>query len=155
MAESSRFLPDTNTWLALALSGHPHHALARQWLDAVDDRSEIILCRAVQQSLLRLLTTAAVFAPLGDDPLTNREAWAVADAFAADARVSVAIFEPAAVSSGWREFSSLGTSSPKVWMDAYLAAFALRSDATLVTNDRAFAGFQGLRSLILGQAAAS
>lgn len=73
-------LPDTSVWLALTLSGHPHHEAAREWLDGARTGESVLMCRATQQSLLRLLTTAALFRPLGDDPLTNLEAWAVVDA---------------------------------------------------------------------------
>lgn len=56
-------LCDVNVWLALALSGHAQHSAARQWFDSIDGSGEVLFCRATQQSLLRLLTNAAVLAP--------------------------------------------------------------------------------------------
>lgn len=144
-----RYLPDTNIWLALTLSGHPHHDIARTWFEALDDSAELLLCRSTQQSLLRLLTTAAVFTPLQSDPLSNAEAWAVNDALLSDDRVTLVSLEPPALAAQWREFSALPTPSPKRWMDAYLAAFARASDAWLVTNDLAFRSFESLEVFVL------
>jgi predicted nucleic acid-binding protein len=39
--------------------------------------------------------------------------------------------------------------SPKVWNDAYLAAFAQAAAFDLVTFDRAFAQFKGVASTVL------
>lgn len=145
-----RYLPDTNVWLALALSGHPQHDLARRWWDGVEGRGSVLMCRATQQSVLRLLTTAAVFVPLGDQPLTNTEAWAVVDALAADDRVVTVSIEPSRTPLLWREYSSVPASAPKTWMDAYLAAFSRAADATLVTVDGAFRSYAELDLLLLG-----
>lgn len=41
------------------------------------------------------------------------------------------------------------TASPKLWMDAWLAAFAIQSGCQFVTIDRSFAKFDGLNALIL------
>ena len=68
-------LPDSNIWLALALSFHEFHDAALDWLDGEKSEGELLFCRSTQQSFLRLLTTAAVFSPFGNPPLTNAEAW--------------------------------------------------------------------------------
>ena len=145
-----RYLPDTDVLLALALSGHPHHQAAAAWLDGVDDRDDVLMCRATQQSLLRLLTTAAVFAPFEEEPLTNTEAWAVSDALLADLRFSLVDVEPPGTLAGWRQHSSRPSPSPKVWMDAYLAAFAQAAGARLVTNDVAFRAYPRLDVVLIG-----
>ena len=46
----------------------------------------------------------------------------------------------------WRQSAALDSASPKVWMDAYLAAFAITGGLRLVTLDRDFRNFvvQGL-----------
>jgi predicted nucleic acid-binding protein len=44
-----------------------------------------------------------------------------------------------------------GTASPKLWMDAYLAAFALAGRYSMVTTDAAFRQFRGLDLLVLRQ----
>ena len=88
-------LCDGNVWLALALSGHVHQPAAREWLDSIEEPEPVLFCRATQQSLLRLLTTAAVLAPYENPPLTNDEARAAYEAFAADDRIALAAKEPA------------------------------------------------------------
>ena len=136
-------LPDVNIWLALALSGHSHHQVARIWLDEQDAPGSIFFCRTTQQGLMRLLTTAEVLAGYGIPPLTNREAWAVVESFMEDERITFAN-EPAGVEKAWKILAIRDSNSPKLWMDAWLAAFALCADCTMVTTDKAFRQFKGL-----------
>ena len=49
----------------------------------------------------------------------------------------------------FQEFSSRGRRSPKVWADAYLAAFAKVSGLTLVTFDRAFRNLAAVHVTVL------
>jgi uncharacterized protein len=142
-------LCDSNVWLALALSGHSHHAPARSWLDTVDEPASILFCRATQQTLLRLLTNAAVLAPYGNPPLSNAEAWEAYDAFASDDRIAFKAEEPAGFESRWRDYALADRASPKVWMDAYLAALARTGGYRMVTTDAAFRQFQGLDLVLL------
>ena len=141
-------LPDTNLWLALTLSKHTHHTSARQWLELQTTPDSICFCRSTQQSFVRLLTTAAVLNPYGIDPLQNHKAWAAYEAFVADDRI-VFRDEPPGLETIWKKLGARRTSSPKLWMDAYLAAFALAAGAQLVTTDTAFAQFSGLDAVIL------
>lgn len=142
-------LCDSNVWLALALSAHVHHAAARDWLDTIDEPATILFCRATQQALLRLLSNAAVLAPYGNPPLTNRESWAAYEALLADDRIVMRADEPTGIESRWNELAARDTASPKLWVDAYLAAFALTGGYRLVTNDAAFRQFDGLDLLLL------
>ncbi len=144
-------LCDSNVWLALALSCHVHHSTALRWFRGVARANAVLFCRATQQALLRLLTNSAVLAPYGNSPLTNAEAWAAYEAFAADDRVTLA-GEPKHLEPQWRQFAARDTSSPKLLMDAYLAAFAIAAGARLVTTDAAFRQFAGLDLLVLGPA---
>ena len=82
-------LCDSNIWLALALSGHIHHAAARDWLGTVDEPGSILFCRATQQTFLRLLTNPAVLAPYGNPPLTNSQAWVAYQALVSDDRIAL------------------------------------------------------------------
>jgi toxin-antitoxin system PIN domain toxin len=143
-------LCDSNVWLALALSKHVHYGSTREWLDTVQEAASILVCRAIQQSFLRLLTSSSVLSPYGNPPLTNREAWAVYEALLADDRIVFRADEPPGVESLWRAFAVRGTASPKLWMDAYLAALALAGGHQMVTTDAAFRQFRGLDVLILG-----
>jgi toxin-antitoxin system PIN domain toxin len=141
-------LLDSNIWLALAFPAHDSHTAAVEWLKTQSRDSRLLFCRSTQQSVLRLLTTAAVHAPLGDQPLTNMEAWSVVEGFLANPRIALAP-EPSGLETHWKRFAATSTTSPKLWMDAYLAAFAAAGGYTLVTTDRAFRQFDGIELVLL------
>jgi uncharacterized protein len=141
-------LLDINIWLALALSGHSHHQAAREWLDEQDAPSSIFFCRATQQGLVRLLTTAEVMANYSLPPLSNREAWAVVESFMEDDRFAF-LNEPAAVEETWKSLAIRDSNSPKLWMDAWLAAFAMSAGCQMITTDKAFAQFRSLDLLVV------
>jgi uncharacterized protein len=140
-------LVDSNVWLALTLSKHVLHPAARDWMEGVD-RREAAFCRATQQSFLRLLATAAVLAPYGVPPLTNSAAWSAYEGFRADERAAW-LAEPPDLERHWKKFARGPNASPKLWMDAYLAAFAIAGGHQLVTTDKAFRQFKGLDVLVL------
>jgi toxin-antitoxin system PIN domain toxin len=142
-------LCDVNVWLALALEHHQHHAATRRWFEGVATPHSVLFCRATQQSLLRLLTTAAVFAPFDLAPLTNRAAWAAFDAFRADDRVALHTDEPRDLDRLWKRYAVFDVPSPKRWMDAYLAAFAAAAGWRIVTTDRDFQQFAELDVVVL------
>ena len=73
---------------------------------------------------------------MNDKPLTMTEACAVYDWLFEDDRICF-MPEPAAIEDEFREVARLATASPKLWADAYLAAFARVAGATLVTFDQA------------------
>ncbi len=141
-------LLDTNLWLALSLSKHTHHAAVMAWLDEENEPDSLLFCRATQQSFLRLMTTTGVLAAFGNEPLSNAEAWAAYEAFIADDRI-VFHAEPPRLDAAWKKLAARRTSSPKLWMDAYLAAFAFAAGAQLVTTDKAFTQFPGLDVRVL------
>lgn len=144
-------LCDSNVWLAIALSKHTFHAAARTWLDGVDEASSILFCRATQQSFLRLLTSEAVTRAYGNAPLTNRQAWRAFETLLDDDRIRLRTDEPEGLESTWKRLAIRGdATSPKLWMDAYLAAFAVASGARLATTDHAFRAFSGLDVLVIG-----
>jgi uncharacterized protein len=143
-------LADSNIWLALALSKHEFHGAARTWL-AQRRPHEALFCRSTQQSFLRLLTTKAVLAPYRIPPLVNKAAWSVYDGLRADERISW-LEEPQGVESQWKKLASIAKASPKLWMDAYLAAFAIAGGHQLVTTDTGFKQFNGLDLLVLSKA---
>lgn len=137
-------LCDSNVWLALALSGHAHHGVAREWFEGVEAASSVFFCRATQQTFLRLLTNAAVLGPYGNPPLTNAHAWEAYDALLADDRIAFRTEEPTGIEAQWKRFARRNTASPKLWMDAYLAAYALTCGYRMVTTDAAFKQFGGI-----------
>lgn len=143
-------LCDVNVWLALVTSAHVHHPAAKAWLGTIEGRGSVVLVRSVQQAFLRLLTTGAFFAGYGLPPLTGRAAWDVVDALTADERVTLRLDEPPAAGAWWRANTTRDSASPKLWMDAWLAAFAVAAEYRLVTTDRAYRQFDALDLLILG-----
>jgi len=144
-------LCDSNVWLALALSKHSHHIVARQWLATIEAPVSVLFCRATQQTFLRLLSNATVLAAYGNPPLTNRQAWSAYETLLKDDRITFRGDEPAGLEPLWKELAVRGTASPKLWMDAYLAAFALAGQYRMVTTDAAFRQFLGLDLLVLEQ----
>ncbi|MGH2607678.1 MAG: TA system VapC family ribonuclease toxin [Tepidiformaceae bacterium] len=146
----NEFLGDASVWVALALEPHVHHKVAREWLEGVEQAGSVLFCRATQQSFLRLLTTSALMAPHDIAPLTNESAWATYGALLADPRITLGE-EPEGLEPLWRRFASRPSPSPKLWMDAYLAAFALAGGYRLVTTDRGFRQFHGLDVVVLAK----
>ncbi len=86
---------------------------------------------------------------MGDVPLSNEAAWRVYDDFRSDTRVVFRDEEPDGLERWWRQYSQRNSASPKLWMDAYLAAFARAEGCTMVTTDAAFKQFSGLDLLLL------
>jgi len=135
--------------MALALSRHSQHESAQRWLDGVSSPGSIWFCRATQQSFLRLLTNQSVLGAYGNPALTNRQALGAFDSPLADHRIGMTTQEPHGLEACWRQYASLDSASPKLWMDAYLTAFAAAGGYRLVTNDVAYRQFAGLDLLVL------
>ena len=112
-------LPDINVWPALTFDSHAHHPVAKSWFDGLANEV-CYFCRLTQQGFLRLATNASVF---GKNALTLPEAWRKFDLLLSDPRVSF-FDEPADLELFWREYTQHQSFSPKVWNDAFLAAFA-------------------------------
>ncbi len=129
---TSLSFPDVNVWLALLMADHVHRPAAVRWWESTT-APRIAFCRSTQVSVLRVLTTAAA---MNGKPLTMSEAWAAYDRLFDDDRVCF-IPEPTDLEDEFRELARLTTASPKLWADAYLAAFARGAGATLVTFDHA------------------
>jgi uncharacterized protein len=143
-------LADSNIWLALALSKHIFHDVASTRFAARRPRERVAFCRVTQLSFLRLLTTGAVTEPYGVPALSNAAAWALYERFRDQKRVTF-LEEPSSIDSIWQEIADRPTASPKLWMDAYLAAFAIAGRHRLVTTDSAFRQFSKLDLQVLSR----
>lgn len=137
-------LPDINIWLALAFESHVHHKAARDWFDRAAADS-CAFCRLTQLGFLRLATNQKVF---GKETVSMSGAWKLFDAFLSDERVTFAN-DPAGLDRQWRTFTSNEQFSPKVWNDAYLAAFAIVDNMRLVSCDGGFSQYQELNYIEL------
>ena len=132
---------DTSVWVAAVFPAHPFHAEARAALGRATPGEPAVFCRATQQSFLRLLSTPAVVSAYSPVHLTNRDALTALDVLSAHPYVAEWEERPGTAAL-WRRLAGLDTASPKVWMDAYLAAFALAGGLRLVSLDRDFRNFQ-------------
>ena len=127
------YLPDVNVWLALTFDSHIHHPPAKAWFDALSNADVCKFWRLTQQGFLRLATNPSVF---GKDAVTLPVAWQKFDIYMSDPRVAFAA-EPDGIDGHWRGFTKNASFSPKVWNDAFLAAFALAASLEIVTSTRA------------------
>jgi len=143
-------LVDTNVWIAAVFTTHPFHALAQAALQQATPAAPAVFCRATEQSFLRLASTPVLLKVYGAEGLTNRDALAALNALQALQQVCVRE-EPRGTLTLWHSLSVLNRASPKVWMDAYLAAFATAGGLRLLTLDRDFKSFvpQGLKLSLL------
>lgn len=123
---------DANVWLALLWSRHIHSPQAQEWFEQANEE-QFFFCRFTQLTIFRLLTTEKI---MGKDTKTMAEAWSLWDKVWADSRISF-LPEPENLEREFRSRSRLTSSSPKVWADAYLLAFASVAGLKLVTFDRA------------------
>jgi uncharacterized protein len=134
---TSTFLfPDVNVWVALAHEAHPHHPHAKAWTNSLNSADVVYFCRFTQLGLLRLLTNEIA---MGEDVLTQLQAWQAFDALVADSSNRM-MDEPAGLDPFFRQHTSGRQASTKQWADGYLSAFAEAAGLTLVTFDKALAG---------------
>jgi uncharacterized protein len=80
--------------------------------------------------------------------LTNLDALAALERFMKSPSVSYRE-EPEGLAALWHRLGALPSTSPKVWKDAYLAAFATAGGLQMVTLDQAFTQFGGISVTIL------
>jgi uncharacterized protein len=140
------FLLDINVWLAMAFEAHVHHISAKTWFDDLEDNS-CCFCRYTQSGFLRLATNPTVF---GKEALRLSDAWSIFDGLMEDPRIQFSQ-EPLGLEHLWRKMTLSKKHSPKVWNDAYLAAFAIAGGIQLVTFDSGFSRFKNLDCEILGR----
>lgn len=137
-------LPDVNLWVALAMGDHVHHERARRyWVD--ESAVQIAFCRVTALGLLRLTTNAQA---MSGQQLTPPEAWATYLAFRGLAEVVLAS-ESGGCDEELANWVADGRVIPRLWTDAYLAAFARSSGWRLIAFDPDFARFDGLELLTL------
>lgn len=133
---------DTNVWIASHFEMHPHRSRARDFIAKCDPETPAWLARIVEHSFLRLLTTAAISRGYGAVSPTNSEALEVIADRRAQPHVRCLDAEPEGTRELWFELAAIPSASPKVWMDAYLAAFAIRAGLPFATLDSDFRRFE-------------
>jgi toxin-antitoxin system PIN domain toxin len=129
---TTSLFPDINVWVALTYEGHVQHVTAAAWFADLSPDATLAFCRFTQLGLLRLVTAAAV---MGDEVMTQPQAWAAYDRWLQDPRVTL-VDEPPEIETRFRALTRLRQPATKDWADSYLAAFATVAQLTLVTFDR-------------------
>lgn len=137
-------LLDANVWVALVAADHIHHERAlRYWQE--ESAETVAFCRVTALAFLRLVTNAHV---MQHAVLTSTEAWALWQEWLRLPEVSF-LNEPVGLDEQLGQFSRMMSIRPKLWTDAYLAAFAIVGAHRIVTLDGDFEKFSGLNLLLL------
>jgi uncharacterized protein len=145
------YLFDTNVWLAATFPKHIFYPLAQKALAQCTPALPAVWCRSTEQSFMRLASTPSVQRTYDALGQTNRSVWQALDTLQALPQVTWRDEAPGVLAQ-WRSVAALDSASPKVWMDAYLAAFAMQAGLQMVTLDRDFKNYvkQGLDLKLLG-----
>lgn len=138
-------LCDVNLLLALATDRHEHHAVAASWFAGIGT-GEAIVCRIAQTGLLRLLNNPAV---MGEEALDATACWALWRTLARDERIDFRTGEPPGLDAAFEGYVAGRALGPKLWTDAYIAAYARSGGFELTTFDKGFRKFPELRCRIL------
>jgi hypothetical protein len=136
---------DANVLIAAASNDHAHHAVAVAWLQkARNEREPLALSTVVALAFLRITTHPKIH----EMPLTSAQAL---DWLGAFMRSPAARWvHPADDHLLALERMLAGSVVGNLAMDAHLAALALENGASVVTFDRDFLRFKGLRVELLG-----
>lgn len=141
--------PDINVLVAASRADHPHHTIAREWLEeameACESGSSIELLPMVATGFLRLVTSSRVF----PDPSPIKEALAFLDALLAVPGVEMP--ESAREWPILRRLCLDGKLAGNALPDAWIAAAVKAMNGRLVTLDRDFTRLLGKGELMLLQ----
>ena len=140
------YLPDVNVWIALAAEEHTLHRAARHWFTNLQDE-KLAFCRLTQLGFLRLLTNKHV---MQEEVMSPDGAWQAYRVLRSDRRIGY-LLEPNDLSEAWDGFTEGRLTSPNLWTDAYLCAFAHAAGLTLITFDAKIPTRAGLNCLVLGE----
>jgi toxin-antitoxin system PIN domain toxin len=134
-------LPDVNVLLSAFRDAAPDHGRFRAWLqEAADAEEPLGVADLVLSGFVRVATHPRVF----DPPASTEEALG----FARAVRDSPNAVRVAPGPRHWDLFERMcqdGAARGNLVSDAYLAALAVESGCELITTDRDFARFPGLR----------
>jgi uncharacterized protein len=139
------YLPDVNVWITLAAERHTLHRAARHWFSNLQDE-KLAFCRLTQLGFLRLLTNEHV---MQEEVMRPNEAWQVYRVLRLDRRIGY-LSESNELLETWEAFTEGPLSSPNLWTDAYLCAFAHAARLTLVTFDAKIPTREDVTCLLLG-----
>jgi toxin-antitoxin system PIN domain toxin len=145
------FLYDSNIWVALTFASHPYHDGAGEQVKQSSADRPICRIRATELSTLRLITTPVIHRAFGVPNFSNREAIAFLTSLFRKTG-SLEIEEPKGTRELWLRLADAEKASPKIWMDAYLAAVSITGGFDFVTLNGDFRHFiaDGLSLKLVG-----
>lgn len=136
---------DANVLFPLLVQGHAAHQVAMDWWRVQPDGS-VGTCLLTRLAVLRLLSNRVA---MNGNPVNPGDALGAWRQLADDPRSVHIDSEPATHD---HQLASLVTGrepTPNLWTDAWLAALALSLDYEIITFDRGFKSFPGLRVRLL------
>jgi len=140
-----RSIVDVNVLLPVLAVGHLHRDSALHWWEHCGD-GQVGLCLPVHMGVLRLLTNIRV---MGAGVLRPQQAWEVVDQLRRDPRIALIERIPQTHAHRWHANIARREPTPDLWTDAWLAAMAQATESELVTFDRGFQSFAGLKLRLL------
>lgn len=133
-------LADVTVLLALSDPKHKAHQKVSDWFDGLPEGSCLVVCRAAQMGLIRLITSDGA---MQGRALTMRQAWAFYGAFIQSANMRFA-YEPEGLQTHWLAFCLQFEKATKRVTDAYLAGYAVAAGCSFASLDKGFRDFEGL-----------
>jgi toxin-antitoxin system PIN domain toxin len=130
--------------LSISAPDHVHHDRALRYRQG-ESADRAAFCRVTALALLRHLTNRQI---MQHAVLSASEAWQLYGRWQA-LPVVMFLSEPEHVDTYLERFARAVDFTPRLWTDAYLAAFVLAGSLRLVSFDRDFTRFAGLDLLIL------
>ena len=137
-------LLDINVWVGLSVEEHALHPKSLAYFRE-EAAPHLAFCRVSALGLVRVSMNKNTF---GGVPLTLTEAWRVYRGWQSYPAVTI-IEEPDGIEALLDQWVMNSVFPPKLWTDAYLAAFAVSAGLRLVTFDKDFERFPGLDLLRL------
>jgi uncharacterized protein len=138
-------VPDVNVLIHLHRDDHPAHQTARQWWQQVTSLGEpLTVPDVVWAGFVRVVTNRRVYS----EPTSSADAWQFINGIRAEGIYIHYATHPRLLDVFGDQVRDASASGNLV-TDAYIAAAAISMGATLVTFDRDFRRFDGLRVLEL------
>jgi hypothetical protein len=134
-------LPDANVLLYAIDADSPHHDSARDWLEqALNGADTIAFSWTVLLAVIRIATNPSAYA----EPLSADDAIAIVEEWLAAPTATVAHPTPRHAEILRDLLRATGTAG-NLTSDAHLAALALEHNGEVISADRDFGRFPGLR----------
>lgn len=138
-------IPDVNVLVPLHRPGHLNHDRAREWWRELASRSEpLTVPDVIWSGFVRIVTHPRILQP----PSSLAQAWEFVQAVRGSGNYIEYASHPRAMDLFAAQCQAAGATANLV-TDAYIAAAATSLGATLVTFDRDFRRFDGLKVLEL------